>query len=185
MAPNGPNSMHNDAYATDAYAGGGPLGARPQVTSATYGVDECATMAFDRAGRIVGLCGGARGLPLMLIDPDTLDVARRRMPTSDARRRRTGANPLDDLCGGAYFYLDDRDRAIVETTDAHDPGRREVDRGRRSTCGATTTLAAAIPEGDCLIALMPDWDGRIWFVTQKGGVGTVDPRPARGAHRSG
>src|SRR3954447_14375509 len=38
------NSMHNDAYATDAYAGAGPLGRRPKVSSAFYGVEECATV---------------------------------------------------------------------------------------------------------------------------------------------
>src|SRR5215204_6620849 len=38
MARTGFNSMHNDAYATDAYRGGGPVGRDVQVTSATYGV---------------------------------------------------------------------------------------------------------------------------------------------------
>src|SRR5689334_19015428 len=43
MSPNGTNSIHDDAYATDAYAGSGPLGNKPIVQSALYGVDECAT----------------------------------------------------------------------------------------------------------------------------------------------
>src|SRR2546423_5839165 len=42
MAPNGVNNMHNDAYATNAYVGPGPLGRSPAVTSAFYGVEECA-----------------------------------------------------------------------------------------------------------------------------------------------
>ena len=33
-----------------------------------------------------------------------------------------------------------------------------------------------MPRDDCLVAVLPDWDGRIWFVTQEGRVGTVDPR---------
>src|SRR6476661_2219117 len=45
MAPNGRNNMHDDAYATDAYSGPGPLGRRPSVTTRSYGVEECATQA--------------------------------------------------------------------------------------------------------------------------------------------
>ena len=36
------------------------------------------------------------------------------------------------------------------------------------------SLAAQMPEDDCLIATMPDWDGRVWFFTQQGVVGTLD-----------
>src|SRR5688572_6645871 len=39
MAPTGSNSMHNGAYATDAYAGGGPRGQDLSVTSESYGVE--------------------------------------------------------------------------------------------------------------------------------------------------
>src|SRR4051794_10078683 len=53
MAPNGTNNMHNDAYATNTYTGPGPLGRKPVVTSMLYGVEECATIAFDSAGRLV------------------------------------------------------------------------------------------------------------------------------------
>src|SRR5690349_13304318 len=113
MARTGFSSMHDDAYATDAYTGGGPLGRNLTVTSATYGVVECATVTFDSRGRLVGLCGGLDGFQLMLIDPETLE-AKASMKTSD-RDITSGANPLSDLCGGAYFYLDNRDRAIVET----------------------------------------------------------------------
>ncbi len=171
MAPVGQNSMHNDAYATDAYEGGGPTGKNLTVTSATYGVVECATITFDSRGRIVGLCGGLPGFQLMLIDPDTLD-AQATMTTSE-RDLTSGANPLNDLCGGAYFYLDDRDRAIVETTDGTILVVQVTASGFELK--KTYDVTSAIPDGDCLIALMPDWHGTIWFVTKSGGVGTVDP----------
>jgi outer membrane protein assembly factor BamB len=32
-----------------------------------------------------------------------------------------------------------------------------------------------VPGDDCVIATMPDWSGRIFFATQQGRVGTVDP----------
>src|SRR5690349_16198806 len=51
LSANGTNSMHDDAYATNAYETTGPLGRSMKVRSATYGVSECATMAFDSHGR--------------------------------------------------------------------------------------------------------------------------------------
>ena len=36
-------------------------------------------------------------------------------------------------------------------------------------------LSSAMGSSDCLIALLPDWSGRIWFVTEDGVVGTIDP----------
>jgi len=172
MAPTGQNSMHNDAYASDAYAGGGPRGADLTVSSESYGVEECATMTFDSRGRIVGLCGSAQGFELRLIDPTTLQsLATMQTSTRDAG---SGANPLTDLCGGAYFYLDNRDRAMVETVDGTVMVVKVTTDG--FALRRTYDLTSAIPDGDCLIALMPDWSGRIWFVTKNGGVGNVDPR---------
>jgi hypothetical protein len=170
MSANGTSSMHDDAYATDAYRHGGPRGVAPTVTSAFYGVSECATMAFDRSGRIVALCGDLEGPKLELIDPTTLDVL-----TSYALpgRKVSGTSPLEDLCGGAYFYLDQHGRAVVETTDAH------IQVLKHSAAAFTLLhdydLSSAVPSGDCLIALMPDWSGHVWFVTQGGTVGTYSP----------
>lgn len=167
LAENGRNSMHNDAYASDSYAGPGPLGVRPSVRSATYGIEECATLAFDRAGRIVGLCVNLVGPVLRRIDPDTLAVqATHRLPP----RQVDGANPLENLCGGAYFYLDADDRAVVGTTE-----RTIQVVGPSFTLERTYDLTAAVPADDCVVALMPDWDGRIWFETGGGLVGAVDP----------
>ncbi|SFP81609.1 hypothetical protein SAMN05421810_103501 [Amycolatopsis arida] len=172
MAPNGSSNMHNDAYATDAYETPGPLGRDPRVTSATYGIQECATQTFDAAGRIVALCGGLLDRQLKLIERRTLRV----LATYDLPppRPRPGQSPLTDVCGGAYFYLDDADRAVVATTNGQvrviaqtsAPGFAEQRRH---------DLAEHLPADDCLIALNPDWSGRIWFVTGGGGVGTIAP----------
>jgi hypothetical protein len=176
LAPDGRNSMHNDAYATDAYAGPGPLGHRPRVNSATYGVSECATLTFDGAGRLVGLCGGVTGPRLKLIDPESLRVlASHSLP---GRVLRSDVSPLEDLCGGAYFYLDEKGRAVVATTN------RQIHVIEVSTSDMSTLrifdLAYLVPDKDCLIALLPDWSGRIWFETSGGMVGAIDPSGAPG-----
>jgi hypothetical protein len=171
LAPNGRNNMHDDAYATDAYSGAGPLGRKPTVTTRTYGVEECATEAFDTAGRIVALCGNLRGPVLRLLNPVTLAiVASQQLPP---RNLTSGANPLSDLCGGTYFYLDNLDRAVIATTDRHIVVVAES--GAHFVKQRSYDVTSAVPSDDCLIALMPDWSGRIWFESGDGVVGTVDP----------
>ena len=175
LAPNGRSSMHNDGWASDAYAGEGPLGRDPEVDTAWYGLEECATLAFDRHDRMVGLCGDLRGPVLRVIDAETLrPLATRRLPD---RPRVEGSAPWEVLCAGAYFYLDAEDRAVVATTD-----RRILEVGTSDARGRPALpvlrsfdVTGEVPREDCLVAVLPDWDGRIWFVTEEGRVGTVDP----------
>ncbi len=171
MAANPGNNIHDDAYATDSYPGAGPLGNRIKVTSALYGVDECATDAFDTRGQIVGLCVGAEGPSLFLMNPRSLNIrARYELPL---RHLKAGENPLTDLCGGAYFYLDNLDQVVVDTTDR--TIQVVADTGKKFALRKTYDLTAAVPASDCLVALLPDWSGRIWFVSSHGVVGNVDP----------
>jgi len=169
LAVNGSSSMHVDGWATDAYAGPGPLGKDPEVDSAWYGVKECATLAFDSQGRLVGLCGSITGPVLHVVDPDSMHP----LDSLELPRRtgETDKRPWEDLCGGAYFYLDHEDRAFVGTT------RRTIVVVDTTdlTHERTIDLTAAIPDDDCLVALMPDWDGLgTWWVSQDGRVGHAD-----------
>lgn len=176
LSANGTNSMHNDAYASDAYTISGPLGRGLAVRSASYGVSECATMAFDSRGRIVGLCGDLGGFKLRLIDPTTLRTLGPDLTTS-RRNLLALQNPFSDICGGTYFSLGPDDVASVLTTD------RTILRVKVGTAGfavlGTIDTSSAVPDGDCMVATLPDWDGRIFFVTQQGRVGVVDPETGR------
>ncbi len=171
LSPNGTNSMHNDAYASDAYQVSGPLGRRLQVKSASYGIRECATIAFDSRGRIVGLCGGLEGFTMMVINPRTL------RPISElrtsARNLLASSNPFTDICGGTYFFLDGDDVAYP-TTAKKTVLKIKVRPNGKLVKEQEWPLAAHVPASDCLIATMPDWNGRIWFFTQQGTVGTLD-----------
>jgi hypothetical protein len=171
LGPDGTNSMHNDAYASDAYQVSGPLGQKLKVTSASYGIRECATIAFDSHGRIVGLCGGLEGFTMMVIDPVTLKPISE-MRTS-ARNLLSGANPFTDICGGTYFFLDTDDVAYP-TTSTKTILRIKVAPDGKLAKEQEWSVADHIPADDCLIATMPDWDGRLWFFTQQGHVGTLD-----------
>ncbi len=171
LSPDGTNTMHNDAYASDAYQVSGPLGNKLKVKSASYGVRECATIAFDSRDRIVGLCGGLEGFTMMVIDPVTL------RPISElrtsARNLLTSANPFTDICGGTYFFLDGDDVAYP-TTSKKTVLKIKVQPNGKLLKQQEWSLTEHVPASDCLIATMPDWDGRLWFFTQQGTVGTLD-----------
>src|SRR4051794_4121107 len=169
MAPNDRSNLHDDAWQTDTARGLGPLGRGLSSTSAFFAGD-CASVTFDAAGRIVTVCVGAARPTLRVLDPRSLAV----LASYDPPPRGTpGVNFFQDFSGGGYFYLDHRNRAIIPTADhrllvvAERPGpalRLERDYG----------LGTAVASGEKTVAVMPDWKGRIWFVTDHGTVGWVD-----------
>jgi len=171
LAPNGASSMHNDAYSSDAYDVSGPLGRAPAVTSASYGVRECATITFDSKGRIEALCGGLDGFMMMLIDPVTLKpITEVAMP---GRNLLSLSNPFTDICGGTYFFLTADDRAISLTTTSEIWEVSQV--AGKLVKTRSWPLSAQLADGDCLTAGTADWRGRYWWFSQQGKVGTLDP----------
>ncbi|HEX2087019.1 MAG TPA: hypothetical protein VHF89_15160 [Solirubrobacteraceae bacterium] len=168
LAPNGKSNIHDDAYMTDAYEGPGPLG-RGTTRRSVFEVRDCASLTFDSRGRIVTICVGLERPVLVLKDPVTLaTLASMPLPP---RQPGTG-NIFQDFTGGGYFYLDERDRAVVPTTDRHlyvveqtpAPGFdvvRDVD------------LNGVLARDDKIVSVLPDWSGRLWFVSAAGKVGTV------------
>ena len=168
MAPNGRSNLHVDAYQTDVHQVPGPLGAGTAVSS-TFQIGVCASVTFDAQGRIVTVCVGPTTPRLMLLDPVTLDeLAATALPN-----RRVSANPFQDFTGGGYFYLDHEGRAVVPTTDrrlktfrvTEEPGFELV---------SDVDLSAAVPEGDGVVSVLPDYAGRIWFVSKGGVVGFAE-----------
>src|SRR5437870_3133662 len=73
MAASGANNMHGDSYASDTHAASGPLGHDPVVVSTARGLlgGECASVMFDRQGRIVTVCASALRMQHLLLEPHT------------------------------------------------------------------------------------------------------------------
>ena len=165
MAANENSNIHGDAYQTDAHNRSGPLGRDLQVTSTMFAA-ECASLTFDSQGRIVTVCVSPTGATLRMLDPDTLAT----LASYELPPRKPGSFSFSNFSGGGYFYLDNRDRAVVTTFTDHlyvlaRDGRtfrleRDVDLN-----GATG--------GDPIPSALPDWSGRVWFVTDSGVVGFV------------
>jgi hypothetical protein len=176
MAPNGRSNLHVDGYQTDTYPVAGPLG-RDMAVSSSFQAADCASVTFDRRGRIVTVCVGVEGPRLLLMDPRTLEtLASMQLPP-----RIPGAGSIfNDFAGGGYFYLDHHDRAVVPTTTRHLYVVAVRDRG--FALERDHDLTGAVPAGDKIISALPDWSGRIWFASTRGVVGTVSA--AGGAVRS-
>jgi hypothetical protein len=114
MAANGASNIHDDAYQTDAYDGPGPLGPDLSVRSTLFAA-ECASVTFDSHGRIVTVCVSPTGATLRMLDPDSLaTLASHELPI-----RKLGSFSFSNFAGGGYFYLDQRDRAVVTTFTGH------------------------------------------------------------------
>jgi outer membrane protein assembly factor BamB len=58
-------------------------------------------------------------------------------------------------------------------------GTSDADGDPDLTTEASYDLGDDIPADDCLIAVMPDWGGDVWWVTQQGRVGTITPSSGR------
>jgi hypothetical protein len=180
MAPNGNSNMHNDAYMTDTYEVAGPVGIDLEVISTYRGFAECATVAFDSKGRIWTVCANLSLPQLLLLDPVTLnELAAYPLPPRWEYWNEDPILPLQDTSGGAYFCLDDQDRAIIGTNNhsiqivAYDEGKCAFQLVREYDL-ESYVVPKDPPERDKVGAALPDWNGLLWFVTRYGVVGTVD-----------
>jgi hypothetical protein len=181
MGPNPWNNIHNDTYMSDTYpvTAAGPLGHSPKVLStflgsATVPAAPVVVIVFDQAGRLIAgsiatnLEAGTAQVSLVLIDPNTLaTLAKLALPPETATFKG------EFRPSGAYFYLDQSGRILVGTVErtvwvvSHTASSFSHDQ--------TYDLSSAIPEGDTIQALQPDFSGRIWFTSKGGVVGTLDP----------
>ncbi len=171
MAPNGESEIHNDAWQTDAYGWGGPLGRSSVVTSSVLGGD-CGSIAFDSRGRLITICIGLSGPRLYMLDPSTLGT----LATFDLPPRQGVPNPatlFQDFTGGGYFYLDRGDRVVTATTTHHIFVIAE--RGDGFAKVADYDLTGALTSSENITSALPDSLGLLWFVARTDGVvGTLD-----------
>jgi hypothetical protein len=182
MAPNGLSGVHLDAYQSDTYPFGGPLGRSLEVTS-TFRAGLCGTVTFDSKGRIIVVCVGRRPI-VYLMDPVTLRaMSRLPMPAT------TPGDTPSTFGAGGYFFLDQLNRAVIPTR-TNDLWRIKVVEhplGPRlekdHTC--EDDLPGAIPTDQAILSTFPDSHGLLWFTTSGGNdpntepamVGTVVPSP--------
>jgi hypothetical protein len=177
MAPNSRSNLHVDAYQSDVHQGPGPLG-RAMERRSTFVEGVCASATFDSKGRVETVCVGVEGPKLLLLEPRTLETLAA-MPLPP--RVPGGGNLFTDFAGGGYFYLDQRDRAVIPTTSRHVFVVGQTGGGTGFAIERDNDLSTVVLPGDKVISALPDWGGRLWFASTNGVVGTVDPAERRGA----
>ncbi len=197
MAASGFNNMHGTAGITNVIPAPGPLGRDPRLTSTHRALlgGECASVLFDRRGRAISVCHSITRAQLVLFDPQTLaELATFELPPRPSNRTLNLRQIMNDTSGG-YFYLDHQDRAVVAAADLTVKIVAQAVRGGRPEWQleqvfdlAPTVRRPANPgtpdrgapdRSDVVTSVLPDWQGRLWFVTRRGLVGTVDPESGR------
>jgi hypothetical protein len=177
MAPDPKNNVHNDSWMTDNYDSlSGPLGRSPKPFSTSFG-RVCITVTFDRQGRLVATCSDlAHGPGLYLFDPaDLTQLAFLQLPYIPAP---AGTNPAQNTTGGAYFYLDNQDRAVVATADRHILVVAEMQQNGQPAFEQVAQYdpTPCLPADERLPSVLPDYQGRLWFVGRTHGtIGVLDP----------
>ncbi|MEU9360424.1 hypothetical protein AB0D35_20200 [Streptomyces sp. NPDC048301] len=164
--PDGTATMHGDSGSSDTTPLPGP-GVGTLSSSRTALASACPTVLVGADGYPVALCTPIFGqVPTVhLLNPDT--------GSSLTSLKLTKGS----LLGGVYAYIDHQDRLVVA-----DGSRSLLRVGHHRdssgdwnlTVDRSLSLASAIPEGDAVTGLAPDWDGRVWFATGAGRVGTAD-----------
>jgi hypothetical protein len=179
LASNGLSNLHNDAYMSDVYETGGPLGRSPHVYSASLGTADDwlalpISMAFDRYGRILLVPVGQKGARLLLLDPVTLAVlAELPLPT-----RAAGGG---GIVAGSYFYLDRLDRVVLPTVTGEVWLVNVIGGWNRPSFSVQRVynLTGVLGAGDQIGSVLPDFSGTLWAVTKNGTVATVNPNNGR------
>ena len=163
-----PQNPHLTALSVAARTG--PLGLQPEVETSWFGRQRCGRLELTSTDRLVALCTDRSGPSLRLVDPDSMrPSATEDLPDSTAS------------CAGDAAYVDDDDRVVVATTDRRVVAFRTASAAGRAdlSTDASWDLKPYVPFGDCLVGLVPDWSGRIWWASAQGLIGTIAPDSGR------
>ena len=173
------SNIHNDTWMTDAYRLPGPLGRSPRAFSAAMPPALCGSLTFHSRGYLVSVCPSVGTPPqARVVDPATLEVlATYDMPTAPDP---PGTRAYQNFAGGGYFFLDGRDRIWSATKTSHIFVLAVAPDGRAITKVGDYDLSGVLAPDERISSALPDFKGRIWFVSKRNGkVGILDPRTRR------
>lgn len=198
LAADANGTMHGDGGQSDTHLADGPFAGVLEVRSRRSGNGlprQCSTFVYRSDGKPVVMCGGLSGFRMVLLDPDTIDALAHfdlpvRPSSFEAFVKRDMGIMMNDSSGGAYMFLDNRDRLVfansqwvVQRLVAEERDGKWSFRVEREW-----DLKPYVPndcfnwnnwstdsECDKITTVMPDHQGRYWWTTRNGRLGTLDP----------
>lgn len=197
MATTDTSVMHAGSWESDTHPAAALFSEDATVTSRRAGgaiPRQCATFTFTSTGHPLILCGGLTSFRLQLLDPETLELLNiydlpMRPSTFEGMVRRDPSIIMSDTSGGAYLYMDHEDHAVFADSTQHIRRVGAVQKGEKwklveaqswdmgdyvpHDCYHYNNLK---PTGECdgITALMPDYNGLIWWVTRNGRIGSLN-----------
>ncbi|WP_246011441.1 hypothetical protein [Nocardia mexicana] len=173
LGPAGTATMHGDAEASDTTPNPGPGIGAVRARFVALGA-ACPTILIGADGLPQALCTdiATRAPVVYLLDPASGD------PLASLPL------PAGSLLGGVYGYIDAAGDFVAATGgdaitwighERDGDGRWRLLPRRTVSVAEAVTRPCGAPGCDALESLVPDRDGRIWFVTDHGRAGFVDP----------
>ncbi len=169
LAPAANSNIHDDTWMTDAYRRRGPLGRHLVAFNNAYTpLSLCGSLTFDRRGRILSVCPSSKMAPqARMIDPNTLQViASYDMPNAPDP---PGTKTFQNFTGGGYLYLDPKDRIWSATKTSHIFVLAEGADHASFVKVGDYDLTRVLTSDERVTSALPDFKGRIWFVSKKDG----------------
>lgn len=198
LAANSNGTMHGDGGQSDTHLAAGPFEGKLEVRSRRSGNGlprQCATFVYRSDGKPVVMCGGLSGFRMVLLDPDTLNALAYfdlpvRPSSFEAFVKRDMGIMMNDSSGGAYMFLDNRDRLVFANSqwvvqrlvveERHGKWSFQVEREwdlKRYVPHDCFNWNNWWPNSECdkITTVMPDHQGRYWWTTRNGRLGTLNP----------
>ncbi|MEY3657389.1 MAG: hypothetical protein RL425_150, partial [Pseudomonadota bacterium] len=202
LAAGSNGTMHGDGGQSDTHPAAGPFGGNLEVRSRRAGNGlprQCSTFVYRSDGKPVVMCGGLSGFRMVLLDPATLDALTYydlpiRPSSFEALVKRDMGIMMGDSSGGAYMFLDNKDRLVfansewvvqrLEATQKNGKWAFKVDQEWDLKPYVPTNCFNWnnwFPKGECdkITTVMPDHKGRYWWTTRNGRLGTLDPNTGK------
>lgn len=177
MAKGSSSNIHNDTWMSDAYSRPGPTGAGSLTTQhGAYPPSLCGSIAFDTRGRLLSVCPSAIAAPTARIfDPRSLAIlGEYALPTAPDP---PGTKTFQNFTGGGYFYLDNRDEIVTATKTSHIVVLAEKADGSGFVKRSDYDVSDRLKSDERITSALPDFQGRIWFVSKKNGrIGILERR---------
>lgn len=195
-------TMHGDGGQSDTHLAAGPFGDDLEVRSRRAGNGlprQCSTFVYRSDGKPVVMCGGLAGFRMVLLDPETLvALAHYDLPirpsSFEAAVKRDMGIMMNDSSGGAYLFLDNEDRLVFANSQSvvQRLNAKATDGKWAFSVDQEWDLKPHVPN-DCfnwnnwfpsaacdkVTTVMPDHQGRYWWTTRKGRLGTLDPESGK------